>query len=572
MPNEPAQTRPLLPTDTDDRAVMARPSPLITWGWFIAKNLIGWILIIGAFPLGALIPGPGGIPLFLIGFGLITFPGKRRITARVLRGRPVRRGSTVYGFTVGLLALLIPAGALLYLVEAEWVAPGALRNYRAGFSIGYALAVIVLLWAGLNSHGIFNKLLRSVPRGRRKIRPWLRRKGVDLLPPRRRNRITLQNGHVVRETNVEIIEIHQRHVTRLRAVWSVGKPWLRRTIGVVVTVAIFVWIFKPIVREWHGVSERIATIRWSRFLLAAAMFAVFLFVFRAMVWRRILIGFGHRLPVASATRIWSTSELARYLPGVIWQVVGRAYFAKPYGVRASHCSASQILELAIFLLANLVVALACLVWLGIKEMDGAAQRWLYVAMGLVPVLSLVLHPRVLYPLMNGILRRLGKPAIETRMSFAMLAALLVWTMSGLLLQSLAIWVLVEESLGGLQLTKWWVVAGAYCLAWCAGFLAFWAPGGLGVRELMFIAALRVALPPAVRRQFDDPQQLTGVIMFLSVLLRLWATAGEFILASIAYAADWKGALRGGGKRAKNSSGTATVAKPDVDRSAVEPAP
>jgi hypothetical protein len=39
---------------------------------------------------GPLVPGPGGIPLFLIGFALISFPGKRRLTARVLRGKPVR--------------------------------------------------------------------------------------------------------------------------------------------------------------------------------------------------------------------------------------------------------------------------------------------------------------------------------------------------------------------------------------------------------------------------------------------------------------------------------------------------
>ena len=57
-----------------------------------------------------------------------------------------------------------------------------------------------------------------------------------------------------------------------------------------------------------------------------------------MVWRRILIGFGHYLPVAPATRIWSTSELARYLPGVIWQVAGRVYLVKPYGVRGSVCT------------------------------------------------------------------------------------------------------------------------------------------------------------------------------------------------------------------------------------------
>jgi hypothetical protein len=130
-----------------------------------------------------------------------------------------------------------------------------------------------------------------------------------------------------------------------------------------------------------------------------------------------------------------------------------------------------------------------------------------------------------------------------------MAGLLAWSLIGLTWQGLAIWLLMEEPLKDLPLAKWWVVAGAYCLAWCAGFLAFWAQGGLGVRELVFIGALSVALPPAVRARFDDPEQLTGVIMFLSVLLRLWATSGELMLAGIAYALDWKGAMRGGGRRA-----------------------
>jgi hypothetical protein len=271
-----------------------------------------------------------------------------------------------------------------------------------------------------------------------------------------------------------------------------------------------------------------------------------------MVCRRILKHFGHKLPVPPATRIWSTSELARYLPGVIWQVVGRVYLAKKYGVRGSHCSASQILELVLFLLANLLVALGCLVWLGIKSFDGLARMWLIAAMGIVPGLVVLLHPRFLYRILNGILRRLGKPPVATRMDFRMLLQLLGWTVIGLLWQSLAIWLLVEEPLGGLQLAKWWVVAGAYCLAWCAGFLAFWAPAGLGVRELVFIGAMNVALPPAVRQRFaSDPAQLEGVILFLSVLLRLWTTAGELMLAGVAYGIDWKGALRAGTKAEAN---------------------
>src|SRR5207237_8167390 len=94
-------------------------------------------------------------------------------------------------------------------------------------------------------------------------------------------------------------------------------------------------------------------------------------------------------------RIWSTSELARYLPGSIWQVVGRVFLVRPYGVSGSICSTSQILELCVFLLANVLIAAACLLWFGAK-IDLAARTWLRTALLLVPALALVLPPKFFY--------------------------------------------------------------------------------------------------------------------------------------------------------------------------------
>jgi hypothetical protein len=316
---------------------------------------------------------------------------------------------------------------------------------------------------------------------------------------------------------------------------------LNRVLGIVITAAIFGWMLKPVVLHWHQVRTRIWETSWTRVLLASVMFSVFLFVFRAMSWRRILIAFGHRLPVAPTVRIWSTSELARYLPGVIWQVVGRVYLVRPYGVSGSVCSASQVLELAIFLLANILMAVTCLVWLGHKMLHGITLNWLFAAMALIPVLFVLVHPKVFYRLANRVMAGLGKPPITKRLRFRELCGLLLWAWAGLVWQSLAIWLVVSGPLG-LQFTKWWVVAGAYSLAWCAGFLAFWAPGGLGVRELVFVTAMDLALPPPVRRAFDDPKVLLGFLAFLSVLLRLWATIGELILTAIAYGLDYRGAL------------------------------
>jgi hypothetical protein len=122
-----------------------------------------------------------------------------------------------------------------------------------------------------------------------------------------------------------------------------------------------------------------------------------------------------------------------------------------------------------------------------------------------------------------------------------LTLLCVYAIIGLLWQSGALWVLTHEPLH-LQRAKWWVVAGCYCLAWCAGFIAVWAPGGLGVREFVFVMAMMFALPEPVRKEFGDEKVLRGFLAFLGILLRLWATAGELILTGIAYAADYRGAL------------------------------
>jgi hypothetical protein len=468
-----------------DPKLGGNPGFFAEYFWFMVRNLVGLVFVVGAMVLGPL-PGPGGIVLFLIGFGLIAFPGKRRLTVRTLRGRR-------YAF------------------------PGA--------------------WA-------INWLVGLMPRLRRAVRPRLRRIGIDLLPPRLRRRVRQPDGTFAWRTHGseegQVVRIHERHRTRLRNAWETVRPWLKRLLGVGVTVAIFAWMLKPVVARWDQVGERVKAIDWGLFGLSAVMFAAFLFTFRVLSWRKILAGFGYKLPLAPATRIWSTSELARYLPGVIWQVVGRVYLCKPYGVSGTVCSASQILELVVFLLANVLVALGCLVWFGTK-MDPAAAKYLYAVLGLVPLLMLLLHPKVFYTALTRYMTWRNKQLPTRRVRGKTLTLLTVYAIGGLLWQSLALWVLTHGPLD-LKLAKWWVVAGSYCLAWCAGFIAFWAPGGLGVREFVFVMAMMFALPERVTAQFGDREVLRGFLVFLGILLRLWATTGELILAGLAYAIDYRGAL------------------------------
>lgn len=519
------------------------PPRLLTYLLWIIKNIIGWVLILSSGIFGMAVPGPGGLPMFIIGFALITFPGKRRLTARVLRGMPVDPRSRAYRWFVALFAILVPAAAISWWIGRWWPFKAYYEEKTLWTlaTVVLYLSSVTLLWVfGLRGVGVINWIMRGVPMARRRVRPWMRRKGFDLLPPRRRRRLRGQ----AQDDDMEILEIHERHHHRLRYLWKVGRPWLIRLVRVAVILAVFAWMLTPIYHNWDdpAVRQRVLSTNWWHFAAAAAMFTIFLFTFRAIVWRNILIGLGHTLPVAPATRIWSMSEMARYIPGVIWQVAGRIFLSKPYGVSGGVSSASQLLELGIFMLANIVVAIACIVVAGFRLIPADQRHWLFIAMGFVPVLLLLLHPPIFYGLMNALMRRLGKPEVENRLRKRKLLVLGLWTMLGLLWQSLAIWLLTYSTLG-LPLGKWYVLAGSYCLAWTIGFsVGFLSPGGIGVRELVFVTMLRFLLPPEfVENYFKDPAVLLAVAGFVGVVLRLWAIAGELTLAGLTLAFDYRGA-------------------------------
>src|SRR2546430_2328800 len=118
------QPQPVVPPNSrhsqprEDRARRLRDF-LNEYAWFIARNVIGWILVLSALPVGFLFPGPLGFPIFLIGFALITFPGKRRLTARFLRGRRLVLEARAYAVVALFVSIAIP-GIAWWIIWARY--------------------------------------------------------------------------------------------------------------------------------------------------------------------------------------------------------------------------------------------------------------------------------------------------------------------------------------------------------------------------------------------------------------------------------------------------------------------
>lgn len=188
---------------------------LADYVWLVLKNVIGWVLILASLVAGPLVPGPGGIPLFLIGFALVSFPGKRRLTARVLRGRPVRFRHLPFALVSAGVALVVPAVVWLVVDERPWWVAGvraAAVNYGPGAAVSLYLTVVAVLWvlARATPH-VLNLALRIVSRGRRTFRPWLRHHHIHLLPPRWRCRHPHEPGTGPFRLTDEIVRFTKRH-------------------------------------------------------------------------------------------------------------------------------------------------------------------------------------------------------------------------------------------------------------------------------------------------------------------------------------------------------------------------
>lgn len=161
--------------------------------WLILKNLIGWPLILASFVAGPLVPGPGGIVLFLIGFALVTLPGKRKLTARVLRGKRIRLQNRSLILAVIAVALIVPGLVLLLGIQTRWLPP-VLSDSPARAAGSYFAGVLLTGLAACVAVLIANLLLRVMPPIRRSVRPWLRRHRIRLLPPRWRHRLAHEPG------------------------------------------------------------------------------------------------------------------------------------------------------------------------------------------------------------------------------------------------------------------------------------------------------------------------------------------------------------------------------------------
>lgn len=276
------------------------------------------------------------------------------------------------------------------------------------------------------------------------------------------------------------------------------------------------WILTQI--DW----AQVATISFDWWMVVfATLVALVSRFWLVAIWLVLLrrLGARHFTSIPLLAHAYAKAWLGRYIPGSAAWILGKIYFASREGVSKSKLAVSSFLEAGLQILVMLLVGLVLLM---VDPRLDFVTPGVRITMGVIAVGCVVaLWP----PLFNGLAkfayrkvrkRELGDEDLPTwgaiGQGFWMFAVSTVLT-------GLSVFLLARSIQSDLDASQILFVVAANALASAVSMIAVFAPGGLGVREVILIALLTLIMP-------------ASVAVLVTLLIRVWSIAVDFVFVGV----------------------------------------
>lgn len=251
-------------------------------------------------------------------------------------------------------------------------------------------------------------------------------------------------------------------------------------------LAIVGFAARSLLRNWDDL--RAQPLQWSvepGWILLSALVVWLMYALLIAAWRRMLTAWGRGLDFRSAARIWTVSSLGKYLPGKVWAVAGMAVMAQRAGIGAGPATGSAVI-LQVLAIGTGAAVVGLTGWGALRAAyPGAATGLAVLLAASMTGVGLLLWPGFV----NRVVR-IAAPSVGPvtppagAVVFGILANVVAWFGYGVALWLLARGLLPRSGLGLLP------AVAVFTASYLAGFLALFAPGGIGVREGVFILMLQ----------------------------------------------------------------------------------
>jgi hypothetical protein len=296
--------------------------------------------------------------------------------------------------------------------------------------------------------------------------------------------------------------------------------WVRAGAQIVLIGAAVLFLVKTAREHAGAFSTWDAPVDWPP-LLAASALVIGAFVLMVSTWSASLRWWRAAMSFLSALRTWSLSNLARFIPGAVWQFAGLAALAVEEGISPVAATGAVLLQQLVLLGTGLVVAtMMAPGW--IQPMASGLPPLAMTGLAMLALGIFVLGVPRAMPGIGRALSRITKREFAwpqpSPSAFAAYTAVLVlpW-----LLYATAFW-LFGRALLGPSAPSLQVAGGAFVASYVAGIVAVFAPAGIAVRE----AALVAMLAPVIDAR---------AALVLAIGSRLWMIALEILTAVVVVA-------------------------------------
>ena len=280
-----------------------------------------------------------------------------------------------------------------------------------------------------------------------------------------------------------------------------------------ILIIAFLFMSYIAVEQWRTLQK----IGWHfhYILLISSIIGVATLIFICVYgWHLILIKMGQTITYKTSLLIWLISFPTRYIPGGIWSYATRTSLAKTKGIRIAVSITSMYIETLLVIVSSITIGIFAFFLLVVEfpiRLEIVILIWI--------VAGLLLHPKIIAPLLRIITRK------------AYLADVYlpdVKTIFVLFTYYTAYWILCSGiflcfvlSIYSVQQKDWISVGASFTLCYFIGFIAFFAPSGIGVRE----SALYIMLSPILPHDVN---------LLVSTGSRLWLIAGEILFIFMTY--------------------------------------
>lgn len=202
------------------------------------------------------------------------------------------------------------------------------------------------------------------------------------------------------------------------------------------------------------------------------------------------------------------SQIVRYAPGKIWNYLGRMYWGKQVGLSEKKVLFSSALEMLLMMLSALLVSSY---YLGVFFENTTVRFTLYSIMVLG---FFLMHPKII----NTVIQIFGKKWISKhgfelnityfQMLFLVILFSIQWSIMGLCNFFLI------RSFYPLDLKYFFLLNSINAASWVVGYLAFFVPGGLGVKDGAYAIAFGKIVPGPVAAASAIISRIAQVILEL----------------------------------------------------------